>query len=92
MLGKTLPKDASLRLSDWELLPLSPEQQRYAATDAYASLRICQVCSPIPSCRPSEVEWGEHGMLQHRYDLLGTMTESGQGQQKQGPEHKVVPH
>lgn len=43
VLGKELPKDPELRLSDWEALPLSPQQQGYAAADAYASLRICQV-------------------------------------------------
>ena len=44
VLGKALPKDPELRLGDWETLPLSPQQQSYAAADAYASLRICQVC------------------------------------------------
>ena len=44
VLGRALPKDPALRLSDWEALPLSDVQQSYAALDAFASLRICQVC------------------------------------------------
>ena len=39
-----LPK-GSQRLSNWERRPLSYEQQAYAASDAYASLRIHQVSS-----------------------------------------------
>ncbi|KAK9814882.1 hypothetical protein WJX73_001238 [Symbiochloris irregularis] len=48
VLGKTLNKDPNIRLSNWETLPLSMEQQHYAATDAYASLRICQVLGTMP--------------------------------------------
>ncbi|XP_067850514.1 bifunctional 3'-5' exonuclease/ATP-dependent helicase WRN isoform X2 [Heptranchias perlo] len=40
--GKQLWKDASVRCSDWDTFPLSDEQQRYAATDAYAGLLIYQ--------------------------------------------------
>ena len=38
MLGHRLPKE--LRLSDWEVSPLSPEQLAYAAADAVAAQRI----------------------------------------------------
>ncbi|XP_072440024.1 bifunctional 3'-5' exonuclease/ATP-dependent helicase WRN [Chiloscyllium punctatum] len=38
--GKQLWKDASVRCSDWDMFPLSDEQQRYAATDAYAGFLI----------------------------------------------------
>jgi ribonuclease D len=36
-------KPPKQRISDWEQLPLSPDQRHYAATDAYASLRLYQV-------------------------------------------------
>ncbi|KAK9834364.1 hypothetical protein WJX84_009367 [Apatococcus fuscideae] len=33
---------------NWEASPLSPRQQAYAAADAYASLRLCQVLMAMP--------------------------------------------
>ena len=37
LLGRRLPKPAGLRCGNWEQVPLSAEQQHYAAVDAYAS-------------------------------------------------------
>ena len=42
-LGKDLCKDAWVRMSDWEVSPLSSQQILYAATDAYASLALYNV-------------------------------------------------
>ncbi|XP_041033594.1 Werner syndrome ATP-dependent helicase homolog isoform X2 [Carcharodon carcharias] len=38
--GKKLWKDESIRCSNWDIFPLSDQQQRYAATDAYAGFLI----------------------------------------------------
>lgn len=38
--GYDYPKDRSITLSNWERLPLSEQQQTYAACDAFAALRI----------------------------------------------------
>jgi ribonuclease D len=40
LLGKELPKPAHLRLSDWEISPLSENQKRYAIADAWAGLLV----------------------------------------------------
>lgn len=40
MLRGHLPKHRDVRCSNWETLPLSMEQQMYAATDAWVGLRI----------------------------------------------------
>jgi len=39
-LGKELPKTQSIRLSNWEVAPLSSEQEKYAAADAWVALDI----------------------------------------------------
>ena len=41
-----------MRCGNWEQLPLTPVQQKYAATDAYAALKLYEVCAP---CLP--VQW-----------------------------------
>ena len=41
-LGRALPKTNSARISDWEAPVLSEEQQRYAALDAFAGLKVYQ--------------------------------------------------
>ncbi|CAM9669798.1 unnamed protein product, partial [Pylaiella littoralis] len=51
LLGRTLPKDSSVRISRWNTAELSQEQKRYAALDAYACLllydRITELSDPI---------------------------------------------
>ncbi|WP_157953567.1 3'-5' exonuclease [Zobellella maritima] len=42
VLGEFLPKSRKLTLSNWAAESLSSAQQRYAANDAYASLRVYQ--------------------------------------------------
>ena len=49
VLMRRLAKVPALRLSNWEVLPLCPEQQQYAALDALASLHLYQV----PGCTHS---------------------------------------
>ena len=44
LLHLTLDKGTDIRCSNWETCPLSPEQKAYAATDAYATLKLYQVC------------------------------------------------
>jgi hypothetical protein len=41
-LGRALPKTNSAPISDWEAPVLSEEQQRYAALDAFAGLKVYQ--------------------------------------------------
>lgn len=36
-LDKNINKDKKVRMSKWHVIPLSEEQQKYAATDAYVS-------------------------------------------------------
>jgi hypothetical protein len=43
VLGRSLIKPSALRISNWEASPLSYEQLSYAATDAYAGLRVFDV-------------------------------------------------
>ncbi|OMO88545.1 hypothetical protein COLO4_20229 [Corchorus olitorius] len=43
-----LPKPNKIRLGNWELYPLSKEQLRYAATDAFASWHLHQVLKHLP--------------------------------------------
>ena len=43
VLQASIDKPQALRTSNWEAWPLSLEQQRYAATDALASLLLYQV-------------------------------------------------
>lgn len=38
ILRKKISKDGKVRTSKWHVLPLSEEQKKYAATDAYVSL------------------------------------------------------
>ena len=42
-----LDKNNEIRCSNWEQRPLTPAQQAYAATDAYAALKLHQV---YPHC------------------------------------------
>ena len=44
LLHLTLDKGTDIRCSNWETCPLSPEQKAYAATDAYAAVKLYQVC------------------------------------------------
>ncbi|GAQ88863.1 Werner syndrome-like exonuclease [Klebsormidium nitens] len=48
-------KPPKQRISDWERLPLSPDQRQYAATDAYASLRLYQVLMSLPAPPPRPI-------------------------------------
>lgn len=41
-----LDKRSDIRCSNWEQCPLSAAQQAYAATDAYAALKLYQVRIP----------------------------------------------
>ena len=43
LMERRLMKVPSLRLSNWEALPLCAEQQEYAALDALASLQLYEV-------------------------------------------------
>ena len=42
VLRRSLPKPSSLRISDWERVPLSKDQRHYAALDAFAGLRLAE--------------------------------------------------
>merc|ERR1712008_3010 len=42
LLGHHVPKPADIRCGNWEAVPLSDEQLRYAATDAWSGLRCFQ--------------------------------------------------
>ncbi len=44
LLHLTLDKGIDIRCSNWETCPLSSEQKAYAATDAYAAVKLYQVC------------------------------------------------
>ncbi len=44
LLQLTLDKGTDIRCSNWETCPLSSEQKAYAATDAYAAVKLYQVC------------------------------------------------
>lgn len=44
-----LPKSNAIRCSDWEAGALTAEQVRYAALDAYASLRVYRALQAIPT-------------------------------------------
>ncbi|OMO88544.1 hypothetical protein COLO4_20228 [Corchorus olitorius] len=45
---KELSKPKKIKLGNWELYPLSKEQLRYAATDAFASWHLHQVLKRLP--------------------------------------------
>lgn len=47
VLDRDLPKNKSVTLSDWEQTPLTSSQERYAAYDAYAALRIYEALRGI---------------------------------------------
>ncbi|GMH35395.1 hypothetical protein BSKO_03263 [Bryopsis sp. KO-2023] len=47
VLDRDLPKNKSVTLSDWEQTPLTTSQERYAAYDAYAALRIYEALRGI---------------------------------------------
>jgi ribonuclease D len=40
VLGAQLPKPQATRCGNWEVRPLAPEQQQYAALDAWAGLAV----------------------------------------------------
>ena len=44
LLSLQLSKSKAVRLGNWERVPLSAKQLQYAATDAYISWRLHQVC------------------------------------------------
>ena len=53
----TVRKDEAVRCGNWEQLPLTAAQQKYAATDAYAALKLYEVCAAFsqthwPSAEP----------------------------------------
>ena len=59
-----LPKPKDVRISDWEAPNLSPEQQQYAAADAFAGLRVFHELAKLPdlslrldqnSCEPGTI-------------------------------------
>lgn len=52
LLHRSVAKPQSLRCSNWEVLPLTSEQQRYAALDAYASLLVADAVEKMPICSP----------------------------------------
>ncbi|KAL0047414.1 hypothetical protein WJX82_002778 [Trebouxia sp. C0006] len=58
LLHLTLDKGIDIRCSNWETCPLSSEQKAYAATDAYAAVKLYQVLQgmPIIAAPPRAVE------------------------------------
>ncbi len=42
VLHRTLPKPQGVRTGNWEAVPLSAQQEEYAARDAYAGLLVYQ--------------------------------------------------
>jgi hypothetical protein len=62
LMGKTVKKSQHIRCSDWEQDPLTADQQSYAATDAWVSLRLHEILSLMPiTWRPAAVTIGEDG-------------------------------
>lgn len=55
VLGRSLAKPPALRLSNWEVSPLTYAQLSYAATDAYAGLRVYDVLRTWDDRPPLEV-------------------------------------
>lgn len=53
ILGFSLFKKPKIQLSNWEAMPLSPAQERYAASDAYASLRCYHALVRLPDRAPT---------------------------------------
>jgi hypothetical protein len=51
LLGHSLPKPPNTRCSNWETFPLTTEQQRYAALDAFASLQCGMRVLSLPPRR-----------------------------------------
>jgi ribonuclease D len=49
VLALELPKPQAVRLGDWERRPLTLEQQRYAAMDAYACLLLHWELQALPT-------------------------------------------
>jgi len=52
VLSRTLPKPPALRLSAWDARRLSPQQEAYAALDAFASLALFHRLSALPLLPP----------------------------------------
>lgn len=48
LLRGRVKKSQDLRCSDWEQIPLTAEQQQYAATDAWLSLKLYEVLENMP--------------------------------------------
>ena len=46
LLHLNLDKGSDIRCSNWEVCPLSAQQKAYAANDAYAAVKVHQVCRP----------------------------------------------
>jgi len=53
VLGRSLTKPSALRISNWEASPLTYDQLSYAATDAYAGLRVFDVLCTWLNRRPT---------------------------------------
>lgn len=48
VLNLQLPKPQGVRCGNWEARPLSPDQQRYAALDVFASLLLHHELQELP--------------------------------------------
>ncbi|XVE81253.1 hypothetical protein DITRI_Ditri15bG0048700 [Diplodiscus trichospermus] len=59
---KELPKPKRIRLGNWELFPLSKEQLRYAATDAFASWHLYQVLKSLPDAAEDAADKRSEGI------------------------------
>ncbi|XP_048451379.1 Werner syndrome ATP-dependent helicase homolog isoform X3 [Rhincodon typus] len=71
--GKQLWKDASVRCSDWDTFPLSVEQQRYAATDAYAGFLIYEKLNTLDVNRGKLVLSNDDQKLQPSFYLRSNL-------------------
>ncbi|XP_048416891.1 bifunctional 3'-5' exonuclease/ATP-dependent helicase WRN isoform X2 [Stegostoma tigrinum] len=71
--GKQLWKDASVRCSDWDTFPLSVEQQRYAATDAYAGFLIYEKLKTLDVNRGKLVLSNDDQKLQPSFYLRANL-------------------
>lgn len=69
--GKKISK--SQQLTNWEAETLTPEQARYAATDAWATLLIYQAfqeCKPLPKKEAERLKFAEReAQMMHQLDI-----------------------
>ena len=72
LFGKRISK--SQRLTNWENIDLTPDQARYAATDAWATLLIYrQLCSlkPLPKREVEKLKQAEHErQVLHQQEMM----------------------